>query len=227
MRGPSDSRTMFGLLQQRGALVVGEAALRSDQHRHRLGRRRAAIISGSMAVGAAARGQRGDRILHLGRPRRRTPADGPACGRRACAQTSAARRSRESHRMPHCSAASTALACIRSRLMRLTWVWWVVHRLQPRHADLDRLLHHIVEPLVLERREQVMQVGRLVCGRTCSCSQHLTACRDRQQRRPPFAVAAIEQQHRVAGLEPQHVAQIMRLDFLPGASAPALSGPST
>ena len=28
---------------------------------------------------------------------------------------------------------------------------------------------------------------------------------------PPFAVAAIEQQHRVVGLEPQHIAQVMRL----------------
>ena len=34
------------------------------------------------------------------------------------------------------------------------------HRLQPRDAHLDRLLHHVVEPGRLERREQVMQVRR-------------------------------------------------------------------
>ena len=40
------------------------------------------------------------------------------------------------------------------------------HRLQPRGAHLDRLLHHVVEPRRFERREQIMQVGRhgLVAG---------------------------------------------------------------
>ena len=33
------------------------------------------------------------------------------------------------------------------------------------------------------------------------------------ERRPPFAVAAVEHQHPVAGLEAQHVAEIMRLRF--------------
>jgi hypothetical protein len=34
------------------------------------------------------------------------------------------------------------------------------HRLQPRGAHLDCLLHHVIEPLMLERGEQVMQVER-------------------------------------------------------------------
>ena len=33
------------------------------------------------------------------------------------------------------------------------------HRLQPRDAHLDRLLHHVVEARVLERREQVVQIA--------------------------------------------------------------------
>ena len=32
-------------------------------------------------------------------------------------------------------------------------------RLQPRDAHLDRLLHHVVEARVLERREQIVQVA--------------------------------------------------------------------
>ena len=49
---------------------------------------------------------------------------------------------------------------MRSRLTRLNLGVLRQHRLQPRDAHLDRLLHHVVEPLVLERREQVVQVAR-------------------------------------------------------------------
>ena len=63
-------------------------------------------------------------------------------------------------RMPHCSAASTALARMRCEVDAADLGVARQHRLQPRHAHLDRLLHHVVEPLVLERGEQVVQVER-------------------------------------------------------------------
>ncbi len=63
-------------------------------------------------------------------------------------------------RMPHCSAASIAFARMRSRLTRAAWVWRVVTGCRREHAEFDRLLHHVIEPRMLERREQVMQIGR-------------------------------------------------------------------
>ena len=64
--------------------------------------------------------------------------------------------------MPHCSAASMTLARIRSLLTRETWVMTGQDRLQPGGAHLDRLLHHVVEPGVFQRRKDVGDVGQAV-----------------------------------------------------------------
>ena len=63
------------------------------------------------------------------------------------------------------------------------------HRLQPRGAHLDRLLHHVVEPRVLERREQVMQVGgrrsaRAVCADRRRAPASLPAAAKRARHSP-------------------------------------------
>ena len=67
---------------------------------------------------------------------------------------------------PHCSQASMALASSRSRLSRATWVRRVTTGLRRRAAHLDRLLRHVVESGVLQRREQEIEVGRrfLIAG---------------------------------------------------------------
>ena len=79
-------------------------------------------------------------------------------------------------------------------------------------AHLGSLLDHIVEPRALERGEQVVDVG------SCLLRPHLLA--DGKHRGAlaafgnaglPFAVAAVEDEDAVAGLEPQHVAQIVGL----------------
>ena len=64
--------------------------------------------------------------------------------------------------MPHCSAASMTLARIRSLLTRETWVCRVSTGCSARGAHLDRLLHHVVEPGVLQRRKDIGDVGQAI-----------------------------------------------------------------
>ena len=89
------------------------------------------------------------------------------------------------------------------------------HRLQPGHAHLDCLLHHVVEALVLERCKQVVQVLRLGL-RPGLFLQDQDGAFAIGERRLPFTIFAIERQNPVASLEAQHVAKIMRLRFLEG-----------
>ncbi len=66
-------------------------------------------------------------------------------------------------RMPHCSAASMALARMRSTLTRVGLGVARGYRLQPRNPELHRLLHHVVEPrVVCSGASEIVQVA----GRT-------------------------------------------------------------
>ncbi len=95
-------------------------------------------------------------------------------------------------------------------------------RLQHAGAHLDRLLHEIVEPALLQRREAVDEIGtrrlrpRLFDGR----EPHRLPGPGGDPRQP-FAVAAVEDQQLGAFAKPQHIRQIValllgRLDRLAG-----------
>ncbi len=65
-------------------------------------------------------------------------------------------------KMPHCSAASTALANSALALDPLGHGAARDHRAQHARAHLGRLLRHVVETRALQRREEIMQVGPVV-----------------------------------------------------------------
>ena len=109
--GPSDSRSDIGCRSNSAALLLGEAAFRADQQR-RSPRR------GMRALSQRLRPDRSD----VGRlvAEHQQPVGIARC--RDSARAPPARRPRRRSRMPHCSAASIALARIRSRLTRETCV---------------------------------------------------------------------------------------------------------
>ncbi len=202
---------MFVCFNSAARSSSAEATLRADQQRQRLRSRRAG--HGQRKHGGRRRprsGQRRDRILDLGRlvaehQQAVRLADGEHAGKRQrCADLGDRQHAAllgGFHRI-----GSHPLEVDAADLGVLGRDW-----LQTRHAELDRLLHHIVQPLVLERSEQVMQVGRLGLRPSPLADGQHGPLAARQQRRPPFALAAVEHQHAVAGLEPEHVAEIMRL----------------
>ena len=49
------------------------------------------------------------------------------------------------------------------------------HRLQHAGAHLHRLLHQVVEPALLQRRETIDEIGCGGCGRVCSTASSRTA----------------------------------------------------
>ena len=130
---------------------------------------------------------------------------------------------------PHCSAASMALARIRSRLTRSAIVRWVMHGRQPRNAHFDGLLHHIVEARALQRRKQIVDIGAVdLRPRLIADHKHGTALFYVRKRRLPFAVAAVEHEHVRAGRHAQHVDQIVGLSLgQRDARARRASGKST
>ena len=86
------------------------------------------------------------------------------------------------------------------------------HRLQPRGAHLHRLLHQVIEPGMLERREQEMQVARpRLLAHALADQRGQRPLAGAGEPRLPFAVAAVEQQQGIAALEPQHVEQVIGL----------------
>ena len=94
-------------------------------------------------------------------------------------------------------------------------------RLQHACAHLDGLLHEIVEPPDLERREEIVQVRslRLRPGLLDRFQQDLLL-RGIAQRHQPFAVAAVEHRHLVAGGQAHHRGQVAALPLVevqPGA----------
>jgi hypothetical protein len=86
------------------------------------------------------------------------------------------------------------------------------HRLQARGTELDGLLHHVVEAGVLERGKQVMQIaGRTLRPGPLRDFEHAHPAGRPRQDRPPFPIAAVEDQDGIAGLEPQHREKVVRL----------------
>src|SRR5947207_2803264 len=80
---------------------------------------------------------------------------------------------------------------------------------EARGAHLDRLLHHIVEPGVLERSEQILEVRRRCLrprGFDDPQPQGLAA---RLDRGAPLPFPAVEEENRILFLEAQHVLEIM------------------
>src|SRR5262249_24836172 len=86
------------------------------------------------------------------------------------------------------------------------------HRLQARRAHFDRLLHHVVEARLLERREQVVEIeGWRLRPRALADRERKRAFAAVSQGGPPFALAAVEYEHRIAALKAEHVAQVVGL----------------
>ena len=83
---------------------------------------------------------------------------------------------------------------------------------QASRAHLDRLLRHVVEPGVLQRREQEIDVGRrfLIPGSRGDGERRALA-RGRGERGGEFAVAPVEDQHARASGQPQDVDEVIRL----------------
>ena len=83
---------------------------------------------------------------------------------------------------------------------------------KPRGAHLDRLLHHVVEPRMLERRKHIMKVrGCGLLARALENAERGAFLARGRELRPPFALAPVEHQHVAARLEAQHVDEIVRL----------------
>ena len=83
---------------------------------------------------------------------------------------------------------------------------------QPARAHLHRLLRDIVEPGVLERREEIVDVGRVFLrpGSLADLERRAFSG-DGADRSGVFAVAPVEGQHARARAEPQHVDEIIGL----------------
>ena len=85
-------------------------------------------------------------------------------------------------------------------------------RLQLGNAELGRLLDQVVDAQALDRREEQPEVGlgplRAPLDPAAQKGGSLAEIVDR---RGPLAVAAVEERHRGAGGEPQHVAQVVGL----------------
>ena len=147
MRGPSASRSVCGRLSR------GPAPPRQS----RLPGRPAPTAAG--IPGAPHRGKRRHRILHLGvLVAENEPAAAVGCtdrrqGQRARPPPAEPARRIAGRPRPHWRACA-------SRLTRATWVWRVITGCRREAPSLHRLLHQIIEPGMLERGEQEMQVAR-------------------------------------------------------------------
>ena len=88
------------------------------------------------------------------------------------------------------------------------------HRLQPRDAHLDSLLHHVIEARRLERRKQVVQVGRrgLLPRLGADFERGLSLLA--RDGRAPFAVAAVKDENAIARAQAQNVGEVMGLRLL-------------
>ena len=217
MRGPSDSRTMFGCLSSaaRSASAKPPSGPISSASAGGCGRR---LRHGQRQHGARRQpgaGKRLHRICHLGvlvAEHQQTVGlargDGAAERHGLCdfRQTQDAALLR---RLDRVGAHAREIDPLDLGVLRQ-------HRQQPRSAHLDRLLHHVVEPFMLERGKQVVQVGRHGLRAGLLLQRQRGALAADRERRPPFTIAAVKRQHPVAGLETQHVAEIMRLRLAEG-----------
>ena len=139
IRGPSASRRIR-LSQQQRPFFLGKAAFRADQDVDSGGGGRPGPAGSDGMSSSAASSQK------ISGPAGVALAEiiAPAFSGSATVATL---------RMPHCSAASTTLARIRSVLTRKSCVNRVSDRLKRRGAHLDGLLDHVVEPGMFQRRE--------------------------------------------------------------------------
>jgi hypothetical protein len=85
------------------------------------------------------------------------------------------------------------------------------NRLQPRGAHLDRLLHDVVEPGMLQRRKDVGDVGQAILRSDLVDDRQLIRPLAARDLRPPLAVLSVEHEDGIAGLKPQHIAKIIAL----------------
>ena len=84
------------------------------------------------------------------------------------------------------------------------------HGDQPRDAHLRGLLNHIIESRLLERREGVVEIaGRALRAHLFQDDKRRLFARGHFDPRPPFSVAAVEQQHRIVRAQAQHVQEIV------------------
>ena len=198
MRGPSEIRTDVLPPQQRLPLVLGEAAFRPDQHRAAglVARAATSAATGSFTSASSSQNTSNRSLV-----------------RAIAAANETGSATSGSVKMPHCCAASIDIGAHALEIDACHLRVPGEHRLQPRDAHLHRLLHQIIEPGVLERGKQKMQIGRarLLARAFADRRRKLPVCRRADEPGPPFAVAAIEQEHLVAVLKPQHVTQIIRL----------------
>ena len=74
------------------------------------------------------------------------------------------------------------------------------HRLQPRSPEFHRLLHHVIEAGMLDGSEQVVQIaGRALRPGRFGDFERICPLGCARQDRPPFAIAPVEDQDRIAG----------------------------
>ena len=144
--GPKRNGEDERLCKQRGALLALESALGPDQHGERP---------------RGSRFQRRKRRSDAGRLHRRRSAAGARPSRQAAAASFSGSITSGTRKMPHCSAASTALASRRAGLDPLGHGAARDDRAERARAQLGRFLRHIIEARALQRREQIMQIGAL------------------------------------------------------------------
>ncbi len=178
------------------------------------------------ARAGSRRAPRQDR--RAGHPRRRrSDAGRPPSPPARSPKARAARRGQAQHAA--LLGASTTLAARRSSLSRCTWVRRVNHRHEARGAHLHRLLRHVVEAGVFQRREQQPEVTGRVWSRTFSTSVSATPrlpARDTAARNSPEAPS--KTWIGSPSFQAQHSEQVVRLlGACPRSARPARAGPGT
>ncbi len=110
------------------------------------------------------RGERRDRVRLRQHPHRRTRACAPAVHAATNLPKVTGSATSGMDRMPHCSAASIAFGAHALEIdCRSACVYRVITG-EPRRAELDRLLHHVIERACLSRGEQVIEVAEAASG---------------------------------------------------------------
>src|SRR5262249_279925 len=189
----------IGRLEQSSALVLRKSAFRPDQDRepHRCRRTR--------------RRKRGDRVSHLGVLVAEPDQPPPIAG----GQHAGEPKRRRNLRQRQDAALFGGLDGVRPHPLEIDARHLGMpgqHRHQARRAHFDRLLHHVVEARLLKRREQVVEVESWrLRARSLADRERKRAFDAVSQGGPPFAVAAVEHEHRIAALEAEHIAQVMGL----------------
>ena len=198
MRGPSEIATLCGKRRDVRALACIETAFRPDEE-------------GERTPGRQGRGERGQRI---GDRRVLVAEDEETIGRPIVEELferhgfgdfrqgqNAALFGRFDRIGPHAGEIDTG----RLGAMRHD-------RLQPAGAHFDGLLHHVIEPRMFQRREQVVEIaGALLRARLRFDPQDGGFPRRARKTGAPFAIAAVEDENGIALRQPQHVHEIIRL----------------